>query len=208
MIEKIQNNQNLYKCKECGLHYKNKEMVEKCETWCKEHQSCNTEIIKNAEEPTVQGPTLDSGKLDSGGEIEELKKKNEEYLNNWKRAVADMANYKKDEMERIVKLIQYGKEDMIEKILPILDSVYYATKHIKDEGLDKIWQQAMEFLKKEGIEVIETMGEKFNPETMECVEEVLQGPTLEESGMVVEELQKGYMIGDKVLRPAKVMISK
>ena len=155
----------------------------------------------NNENQNVQGEALDNEK------VEELKNKCDEYLNNWKRAVADMANYKKDEMERMAKLMQYGREDMIEKILPILDSVYYATKHIKDEGLDKIWQQAIEFLKKEGIEVIKTMGEKFNPETMEAIDEATSNSQLA-SGTVAEELQKGYIMNGKVLRPAKVKVIK
>jgi len=67
----------------------------------------------------------------------------------------------------------------------------------------QIKNQITEFLKKEGIEEIESVGKKFDPETMEIVEEVEGG----ESGMVAEELQKGYKIGEKVLRPAKVKIS-
>lgn len=154
-----------------------------------------------------------SGSEDPSGSTrqiqKDLEKKCDEYLNNWKRAVADLANYKKDEIERMAKLMQYGKEDMIEKILPILDSVYYATKHIKDEGLTQIWQQATEFLKKEGVEEIITEEKKFNPEIMEIVEEVEVEPASAlSSGVVKEELQKGYMMNGKVLRPAKVKVTK
>lgn len=136
---------------------------------------------------------------------EDLKKKADEYLNNWKRAAADLANYKKDEIERVSELLRYGKEDIMEKFLPIMDSLYYATKHIRDEGLEQVWQQAVEFLKKEGVEEIEVIGKKFNPETMEAVEQVEIDVA---SGTVVEELQKGYMMQGKVLRPAKVKVSK
>lgn len=142
----------------------------------------------------------------------ELEKKNEEYLNNWKRSAADFINYKKDEMERMAVLINYSKEDIILKILPVLDSIYLAEKNLpKDEnfvaGFSQITKQIGDFLKKEGIEVIKTVGEKFNPETMEIISEE-SGIMNYESGTVVEELQKGYMMSEKVLRPAKVKVNK
>lgn len=153
-------------------------------------------------------------------ELEELHKKSEEYLNNWKRAVADLANYKKEEMERMATLMKYGKQDMIYKVLPILDNFYLAEKQLPEKlkkgeegtpqsiewtkGFLQIQNQITEFLKKEGIEEIEVLGKPFNPENMEIVGESEGG----ESGTVVEELQKGYMMDGKVLRPAKVKVTK
>ncbi len=216
MEEEIKNNQNLYQCRECGFHYKDKAAAEKCEAWCKEHKTCNIEIIREAEE----NKSFDSAQ----DKLQKLEKKCEEYLNNWKRAEADFANYKKDEMERMAFWGKYAKEDTILKILPILDSFYLAEKQLPEKlksgqegnapaiewtkGFLQIKNQISEFLKKEGIEAIETAGKKFDPETMEILEEVSGGPTPAESGMVVEELQKGYIMDDKVLRPAKVKVSK
>lgn len=170
-------------------------------------------------------------KEDIKKELEDCKKKCEEYLNNWKRSAADFINYKKEEMERIMILGDYAKESMFLKILPIFDSFYLAEKEISEElknsewfkGFTQIQSQISEFLKKEGIEEIKVVGDpltgsgqvKFDPSIMEIVEEVSEGPTSTESGMVVEELQKGYRRGDlsageagKVLRPAKVKINK
>ncbi len=137
-------------------------------------------------------------------ELEECKKKCDEYLNNWKRAVADMANYKKEEMARAGMLIGYAKEDVFSNLLPIIDSIYLAQTAFGKDGFLPIQKQIEEFLKKEGIEEIKAVGEKFNPETMETVEEVEGG----ESGVVTEEMQKGYKMGEKVLRPAKVKVNK
>lgn len=188
--------ENLYQCKECGLHYNDKTTAVKCEAWCKERKSCNLEITKHSEE----------------NKILELNRRSEEYLNNWKRAQADFENYKKGEVERAGMVIQYAREDMILKILPILDSLYYATKHIQDKGLEQIQKQAEELLKHEGVEEIETVGKQFNPETMEAVAEAestdkgsAEGG---DAGIIVEELQKGYKMGEKVIRPAKVKVSK
>src|SRR3989344_6576986 len=114
MNGEIKNNENLYQCKECGLHYKNKEMAEKCEAWCKEHKNCNVEITKDAEENKNNNLDLtDKKHISNSSELEICKEKCEEYLNNWKRSAADFINYKKDEMERMGALVQYSKEDMI-----------------------------------------------------------------------------------------------
>lgn len=147
-------------------------------------------------------------------ELEECKQKCEEYLNNWKRERADFLNYKKDEMERIGFLGKYVKEDIIFKILPILDNFYLAEKQLPAAALGAEWtrgflqiqNQIIEFLKKEGIEEIKSTDEKFDPSTMEVVEEVEVEE--KEHGEVIEELQKGYKMNDKVIRPAKVKISK
>ena len=137
-------------------------------------------------------------------ELEKLQKQSEEYLNNWKRAAADMANYKKGEIERAGMLIGYAKEGMLANILPVIDSIYLAAGAFGKDGFLPIEKQIQEFLKKEGIEEITAVGQKFNPETMEIMEEI-EG---KETGIVAEELQKGYKMGEKVLRPAKVKVSK
>lgn len=175
------------------------------------------------EEETKKDPEINSSDLNGTSpknELEECKKKCEEYLNNWKRESADFLNYKKDEIERMQLLVKYSKEDMILKILPVLDNIHLAEKQLPEnlktgkegskeaiewtKGFLQIHKQIKEFLKKEGVEEIKTAGEKFDPNYMEIAGEAEGG----ESRTVVEELQKGYKMEDKVLRPAKVKISK
>lgn len=160
----------------------------------------------------------DEQNIQTSNELEEIKKKSEEYLNNWKRTAADFINYKKDEAERAKLLISYAKEDMFLNFLPVLDSIYLMEQHIKkqpeqtdklefvglSQGIELIKKQIADVLKQEGIEEIATEGQPFNPETMEIVEQTEGGQT----GTVAEELQKGYSIGGKVIRPAKVKVSK
>lgn len=216
-------NQNLYQCKECGLHYKDKETAEKCEAWCKEHKTCNVEITNQAEE--------NKNLQRRPASLAELEKKCEGYLNNWKRAQADFENYKKGEAERMGVLLKFAKEEIILNILPILDNIELAEKQLPEklkkpsfaeategQGGDKfsskavewtkgflqIQNQIKEFLKKEGIEEIETIGKKFDPNTMEVIDEAEGG----DEGTIVEELQKGYIINGKVIRPVKIKISK
>lgn len=157
-------------------------------------------------------------------DLEECKNKGEEYLNNWKRERADFINYKNEEMERIGFLGKYVKEDIILKILPILDNIYLAEKQLPEnlkngstgspqaiewtKGFLQIQSQILDFLKKEGIEEIKTANQKFDPSLMEATEEVSGEPFSVETGIVVEEIQKGYTMDGKVIRPAKVKISK
>jgi len=146
--------------------------------------------------------------------LEDCQKKKDEYLAGWQRARADFLNYKKEEMERIKEILKYGNENLISKILPILDNFEKAEKEIPDdkkndkllEGILQIKTQFQDFLKNQGIEEIKTTGEKFDPNFQEVVEEVEAKD--KESGTIIEETQKGYTIHGKVVRPAKVKISK
>lgn len=142
----------------------------------------------------------EESKLNFTSEIEDLKAKCEEYLNGWKRERADFLNYKKEEMERIGSLIKYANEEIILNLLPVLDNLSLAANHIKDPGIDQIKKQLEDFLSKEGIEPVKTIGEKFDPNTMEAMEG--EGET------VLEELQRGYTMHSKLIRPAKVKVSK
>ncbi|OGZ72192.1 MAG: nucleotide exchange factor GrpE [Candidatus Staskawiczbacteria bacterium RIFCSPLOWO2_01_FULL_38_12b] len=152
-------------------------------------------------------------------ELDECKQKCDEYLNNWKRERADFINYKNDEIKRIGMLAQYTKEETILKMLPILDSIYLAEKQMPEELGNHNWvvgflqtkKQIDAFLQKEGIGKIEAIDKPFDPNTMEAIEEVeIPSTSLEASqpGIVIEEVQRGYMMDDKVLRPARVKISK
>lgn len=146
--------------------------------------------------------------------IDELKKQNEEYLNGWKRERAGFLNYKKEEMERISALLKYANEELVLKMLPILDNFLLAEKNIPEDlkkdnnvkGLLLINLQLKDFLKTQGIEEIKTLGQQFDPNFHEVVAEVeAEG---KESGIIVEEIQRGYLMEGKVLRPAKVKVEK
>ncbi len=147
-------------------------------------------------------------------ELNECRKLKEEYLSGWQRSRADLLNYKKEEAERLEDILKYANEDLILKILPILDNFEIAEKKLPEnlkeddnvKGLLLIKNQIKEFFKNQGIEEIETLGKKFDPNHMEAVEEVEINE--KETWTVIEEIQKGYKINSRLLRPAKVKISK
>lgn len=168
--------------------------------------------MEEAKEEKVQKkePTLDELKK----QLEECQKLKDEYLAGWQRARAELLNYKKEELERIGELIKYADTGLILKILPILDNFEIAEKKLPEnlkqdeniKGLILIKNQIQDFLKNQGVEEIKTIGEKFDPNFMEVVEEV-EGKNVD-SGIAIEEIQKGYKIHGRLLRPAKVRVVK
>lgn len=147
-------------------------------------------------------------------ELEECRKQKDEYLAGWQRARADFLNYKKEEMERFKEIMKYGSQELILKILPILDSLEKAETQIPSDFKDNEWvkgisqvrSQLQDFLKKEGVEEIKTIGKKFDPNFHEAVEKV--EVENKKSGEIIKEIQKGYTLNGKVIRPAKVKITK
>jgi len=146
--------------------------------------------------------------------LEECQKLKEEYLAGWQRARAELLNYKKEEMERIGEIIKYADVGLISKILPILDNFEIAEKKLPEnlkqdeniKGILQIKNQILDFLKNQRVEEIKSVGEKFDPNFHEVIEEVEVKD--KESGIIIEEIQKGYKINGRLLRPAKVKISK
>lgn len=151
--------------------------------------------------------------------LKECEEKTKEYLSGWQRSRADFLNYKKEEMERIGELIKYASEELILKILPILDNFYLVEKNLPEnlrneeniKGILQIKNQIQDFLKSQGVEELNFLGQKFDPNFMEVIEEVEPASaeaSAGKSGIVVEEIQKGYKINGRLLRPAKVRVVK
>ena len=143
-------------------------------------------------------------------QIEEIKKEKEEFLAGWQRARADLANYKKEEKERMQGLMEYVKQEFLFSFLSMVDNLERAEGQLKEEeknsktvqGFLQIGKQLREFLKSHGIKEIEAQGKDFNPELHEAIA-TTKG---EKPGKVVEVLEKGYMIQNKLLSPAKVKV--
>lgn len=156
------------------------------------------EQIKEQEEAIQQ--VQDAPESD---EIETVKQRAEELENNYKRALADYQNLQKRVQEEKSEWIRSSNRDLLLRLLPVLDTLILAEKHLKDQGLTVSINQFLDTLKSEGVTRIKTEGEDFNPHLMECV-------TTEpgEEGKVLEELRAGYMLYDKVLRPAQVKVGK
>jgi len=144
-------------------------------------------------------------------QLQECQKKRDEYLAGWQRAKADFINHKKEEMERMKSFFKYAAEEFIFKILPVIDNFNLAEKRLLEKGKNpevflRIKKQLEDFLKNEGVEEIKAAGQRFNPDLHEAVEQVEMKD--KESGSIIEEVQKGYKINGRLLRPAKVKVVK
>lgn len=132
-----------------------------------------------------------------------------EYLAGWQRAKADLINYKREESKRFEDLAKFSAEGMISELIQVLDSFDLALKQELNPEMEKgivvIRSQLEDILRRRGLEVLQPFGQIFDPAFHESLGEVESDA---EEGKVVEVLQKGYLLHGKVLRPARVKISK
>ncbi|HID64688.1 MAG TPA: nucleotide exchange factor GrpE [Anaerolineae bacterium] len=147
-------------------------------------------------------------------ELEVQKAKAAEYLDGWQRARAEFANYKKrieKEQEDMVKLANGA---LITKLLPVIDDFERAFQTLPPglmgmtwlEGIALIQRKLQMLLEQEGVTVIETEGQTFDPTLHQAVTH--EESEEHEEGQIIGEVQKGYRMGDKVLRPSLVRVAK
>ena len=137
------------------------------------------------------------------------------YLGGWQRAQADGVNYKKDEGKRLEDLGRFITQSLLQDVLPVLDSFDLALQsfHIggasgspQEQGVLMIRSQLTDVFKKRGVAQIGVVpGEQFNPEKHEAIGEVESDKP---AGTIAEEVQKGYMLAGRVIRPARVRLAK
>ena len=147
---------------------------------------------------------------------EELARKEKEVTANYDkylRAVAALDNYKKRVIREKIDIIKYGKEEIIKDILPFVDSLDRALAHADGsdvqafkEGIKLIQEQLLSCLKKHGVEKIDSVGLDFDPNFHEAMMQVESEK--HEENKVVNEVQKGYLLNGRLLRPSKVCICK
>ncbi|MFA5927027.1 MAG: nucleotide exchange factor GrpE [Patescibacteria group bacterium] len=146
-------------------------------------------------------------------EIEELKNKIDDLTTGWQRTQADFINFRNQTTRERSQLAKIAKASLIEEILPVLDNFALAAKHLPEELKNNSWAQGVQQVEKqleailtnEGLDKIKTIGEQFNPELHEAIEEVESDKAVDE---IIEEIAAGYKFDDLIVRPAKVKISK
>ena len=157
--------------------------------------------------------------------IDQLQKELELAMAGWKRTAADFENYQRRKDSEHKELVDFAREVAVAKLLPTLDTLGQAIRHLPEEpsesdkelnasffqkyeqwknGMDKLIIQLDKALAELGVKKIEAVGKKFDPHFHEAVKEV-EG---EEDGIVVDEFQTGFELNGKVIRPSQVVISK
>lgn len=138
-------------------------------------------------------------------EVEELKKQVEDLTNNWKRAVADYQNMEKRVEREREDFVKYFNLQLVSRLISVLDNLKLAANHLNDHGLDITAKELKNIILEQGVSEVEVkVGDNFDPNSQECIE-LVNG---EEDQKVVEVIAPGYIIGGRVVRPAKVKVSK
>jgi len=148
---------------------------------------------------------------DADGKLAEAERQRDEYLAGWQRAKADFINYKKEELRHLEEVSRYGSVDLIKDLISVMDNFDLALRTLEKEGpVEKgiylIRTQIEDLLKKRGLANIDIKeGDTFDPATAEALAEI---PSDKPEGIVVEVIERGYRLYEKVLRPARVIVSK
>jgi molecular chaperone GrpE len=170
----------------------------------KEAESAEEKSEEVAEEEAEEKTPLEKAQ----DEIEELKDK-------WLRSVAEFENYRKRTLKERAELILNGGEKVITAILPILDDMERAIENgektddpaVLREGMELIHQKFMKTLEGQGVSKIETEDADFDTDVHEAVA-MVPGMGDDKKGKVIDCLQKGYKLNDKVIRHAKVAVGQ
>lgn len=144
---------------------------------------------------------------------DELQQKYETLNQQYLRLAADFDNYRKRQEHEREELLKFGTENALKKMIEVLDNFERGKKALENvedcvkvkESFDLVHKQTIEALTKLGLEEIETEGKEFDPNFHDAV---MQTPTSEHpEHTIINELQKGYKMGEKVLRPALVNVA-
>ena len=142
-------------------------------------------------------------------------KERQEYLDGWQRARADHINDRKDLEKQKAEFIKFANEGLIMQVLPVVDSFEMAMKERAWESTDKNWRdgmlnvynQLLAVLKDNKMEQIDPKEETFDPKYHDSIGTV-ETKDKDEDNVVVEVLQKGYILEGKVIRPARVKVGQ
>lgn len=189
-----------------------------------EHNVSGEEAHEVPETPEEEHEAVTIEEEDDGGEqkITKLRKKlkqceaeRQEYLAGWQRAKADIMNERAQHKQELDKTAERAKGSVVEALLPALDSFEMAfadteTWERADEqwrtGVEQIYQQLLAALKQVGVTPVRPLGEPFDPTYHESAA-VVPAEAPEQDNTVVEVLQTGYRMGERVIRPARVHVA-
>jgi len=143
-------------------------------------------------------------------ELEQTTRERDEYLDALQRLKAEFENYKKRVSRDQAEFVTLASERLVKQLLPVLDDLERALEAAADheeakleEGVRLVHRSLADALAREGLVEVETDG-AFDPHTQEAL---LAQPSEADEGAVIQVLQKGYKLGDRVLRPARVVVS-
>jgi len=159
-----------------------------------------------------QEPPQEQADTQNNDPLEELRREKDSLQDRLLRTAAEFDNYRKRVERERRDLADYMKADILAEILPIVDNFERALQAPSSDtdslrkGVELIHKQMYDFLRKRGVTPIEALGADFDPNFHQAV--IHETSPSHREGEVIEELQRGYMLGDKLLRPAMVKVAK
>lgn len=195
----------------------NKHKEEEAEMINKTDAEASEEISDAAEAAAEQGdsgPPAEKSAEDYEKEIEELRKQCEDNYNKLLRMQADFDNYRKRVAKEREEMYSSALEEIVADLLPVVDNMERAVEAFKNDklddkyvsGVEMVFRQFMDVLARKGVKEIEALDKDFDPNIHHAV---MQVPVEDENdeNKVKEVFQKGYMLGNKVIRPTLVKVS-
>lgn len=182
----------------------------------KDDENLNEEIKSEEENTATENEEIESEEEIETDKVEEtnpLQEKYDQLNNQYIRLAADFENYRKRHEQEKEALLKYGAENTLKKMIEVLDNFERGLKAIETvDDCEKVkecynlaYKNFTDVLTKAGLETIKAIGETFDPNYHEAV---MQTPTNEHpEHTIIAELQKGYKLGDKVLRPTLVNVA-
>ena len=163
------------------------------------------EEVENQKSPNTEAsePEAEATEADKVQEMgEKLAELNDKYL----RLYSEYENYRKRTNIEKADLLLNGSREMMKAILPVIDDFERALAATQDEGVSLIYNKMMKILEQKGLKPMDVKGEKFDENLHEAITRI---PATEDSqkGLVVDVVEKGYYLNDKVLRYAKVVVA-
>ncbi len=142
-------------------------------------------------------------------ELSVIKRERDEYLDGWQRCKADTVNAKKELTDALIRARAFGKESFVEELIPALDSFDMAMQGEAWGTVDPVWRSGVEgihaqllsVLESHGISAFGKSGEVFDANIHEAIQEA-EG----EAGVIVRIIRRGYCSGNRILRPAQVVV--
>jgi len=192
-------------------------MVKKTKTDMAEKQDARRETDQEnggGETPAVAAAEPRALHEELTRELEEKTRECAENYDKYVRAVAELENYKKRAVREKADAIKYGNESLLRDLLPLVDSLERALQHAENsndfesfkKGLALLQEQLLCSLGKHGVEAIDCAHKAFDPYFHEALMQVVSED--HEQNQIVDELEKGYMLNGRLLRPAKVSVCK
>ena len=162
--------------------------------------------------PPTTSPTGDADQVDQDFEalLADAHREKEEYLELARRTKADFENFRKRAAAQTQEAQVRGKIEVAREVIDAVDNLERALEASEDgaalrDGVEMVLSGLRETLKRNGVEAVDPKGEKFDPTRHEALStQPVEGT---ESGVVVEVMQKGYALGDQLVRPARVVVS-